>query len=104
MFSLQGVLTLCHLTLVVAAILYSQSLAGPDGMTRVDKVPSYQLHIRNVAIIVVSCPLGWLCMLPAHTGGPTHFDVLCSALGLGLNSILIGYIGARVFGESKPSQ
>ena len=95
-FSLQGILTLSHLGLVLLAILYAQSFAGPDGTTRVDLVPAYLLWIRNIAIFAVSFPFGWIFLLPTHLHGPTRFDIVFSAVGLGLNSILVGYVVSRI--------
>ena len=95
-FSHAGLLTLSHLGLVVATILFSRSLESPDGGTRVDLLPPYLIWIRDVGIIVVSFPLGWLFLLPTHTGGRTEFDVVFSAVVLGLNSILVGYFLSRI--------
>ena len=95
-FSLQGILTLSHLGLVLLAILYGQSLAGADGTIRVDLVPAYFLLIRDIAIFAVSFPFGWIFLLPTHLHGPTEFDVVLSAVGLGLNSAFVGYVVSRI--------
>ena len=95
-YSFAGVLTLSHLALVVAAILFSRSLAGPVGFTRVDLVPAHLMMIRDIAIIALSLPIGWLFLLPTHLHGPDVSDIAFASVGLGLNSLLVGYVLSRI--------
>ena len=102
-FSRAGIVTLIHLALVLCAVAYGRFLAGPDGSINVDQIPPYQLTIHTCAMAAVSLPLGWIGLMPTHTGGPTVGDIVFACIALGANSLLVGYLCGRIFGQrSKP--
>ena len=101
LFSFAGIVTLVHLALVLLAVAYGRFLAGPDGVLNVDQIPPYQLTIHTVAMIAVSLPIGWIGLLPTHTGGPAVGDIVFTCFALGANSLLIGYIFGRIFGNRR---
>ncbi|MGC1272365.1 MAG: hypothetical protein WBC44_01565 [Planctomycetaceae bacterium] len=57
----------------------------------VRELPEWAVTALMPLMVFLALPIGVLCLLPTHTGGPLEFEIVLTAVGFGINGLLWGH-------------